>query len=573
MGKSKIYDSYIRAIRWASDRIGDSGVIGYVSGSGFAEKPAMDGLRKSVVGEFNSIYVLNLRGDIRKNMLSKGAAREGQNVFDTRSMTGIAITLLVKKPGTANRGQIFYHDIGDDLSTKQKLDILKSFASIDGIAQANAWQSISPDKYGDWLKQRVDGFDKFLLLGSKGAKQQASLFESYSMGVKTNRDEWTYNANKEKLAKNVQEMIAAYNKEVARYCDSSQKVEDVPEFVTRDKTKIKWTSDVLGDLVKGRQSAFVPSDIVKSLYRPFIKQWVYANKTWNWTRHLMPQYFPDAEAQNRVIIVSGVGSRSGFSALMSDTLPCLDIIEKGQCFPLYLYGKPEVDPSASGQQAIDMFGENAPHLANRARRSALTDVGLAHFHSAYPSDQISKEDVFYYVYGLMHSPNYRERYADNLSKELPRIPCVKTAADFWAFSQAGRKLADLHLNYETVAPYPVTTGGKTLAAADYRVEKMKYGKKGKDKDLTTLHYNTNITLTGIPLEAYEYVVNGKPALDWVVERQCVKTEKDSGIVNDANDWAVKTQGDPRYPVDLFQRVITVSLETMKIVNLLPKFAI
>jgi predicted helicase len=148
---------------------------------------------------------------------------------------------------------------------------------------------------------------------------------------------------------------------------------------------------------------------------------------------------------------------------------------------------------------------------------------------------------------------------------------VKTAADFRAFSQSGRKLAELHLNYETVKPYPlqIESSGK-LADADYRVEKMRYGKSGKDKDLTTLHYNDKITLTGIPLEAYEYVVNGKPALDWVVERQCVKTDKDSGIVNDANDWAVETIGNPSYPLELFQRVITVSLETMKIVNALPK---
>jgi predicted helicase len=179
--------------------------------------------------------------------------------------------------------------------------------------------------------------------------------------------------------------------------------------------------------------------------------------------------------------------------------------------------------------------------------------------------------VFYYVYGLLHSPDYREKYADNLAKELPRIPRVKTAADFWAFSQAGRDLAALHVNYEKVEPYPlkIENSGKTLSDSDYRVEKMKYGKTGKDKDLTTLHYNDKITLTGIPLEAYDYIVNGKPALDWVVERQCVKTDKDSGIVNDANDWAVETMGNPHYPLELFMRVVTVSLETMKIVNGLP----
>lgn len=210
------------------------------------------------------------------------------------------------------------------------------------------------------------------------------------------------------------------------------------------------------------------------------------------------------------------------------------------------------------------------------RRDGITDAGLAHFQAAYPAETLTKEDLFYYVYGLLHSPDYRERYADNLSKELPRIPCVKTAANFWAFSKAGRALAELHLNYETVPTYAgakIDTGGKKLTDADYRVEKMRYGKHGKDKDLTTLHYNGKITITGIPVEAYDYVVNGKPALDWVVERQCVKTDKDSGIVNDANDWAIDTMHNPRYSLELFLRVITVSLETMKIVNSLPKLDI
>ncbi|HUW52773.1 MAG TPA: type ISP restriction/modification enzyme [Rhodanobacter sp.] len=228
------------------------------------------------------------------------------------------------------------------------------------------------------------------------------------------------------------------------------------------------------------------------------------------------------------------------------------------------------------------------------RRDGITDAGLAHFHAAYPAETITKEDLFYYVYGLLHSPDYRERYADNLSKELPRIPRVKSAADFRAFSVAGRALAELHLNYENVPMYAGVTvvgpdgrpfdfgpadlrSGRTgvggLTDADYRVEKMRYGKRGKDKDLTTLHYNAKITVTGIPPEAYDYVVNGKSALDWVVERQCVKTDKDSGIVNDANDWAIETMHNPRYPLELFLRVITVSLETMKIVRALPRLDI
>lgn len=282
----------------------------------------------------------------------------------------------------------------------------------------------------------------------------------------------------------------------------------------------------------------------------------------------MPRIFPDAAAENRVISVTGRGATNDFCALMTDTLPDLEMVSKGQCFPLYLYDEPESDDAAS--RSAELFA--APERkTGRQRRDALTDAGLAHFQAAYLGEKISKEDVFYYIYGILHSPDYRERYADNLSKELPRIPCVKIAVDFCAFSQAGRDLAELHLNYETVEKYPlhIEAGNKPLTDADYRVQKMKYGKAGKDKDLTTLHYNGKITMTGIPLEAYDYIVNGKPALDWVVERQCVKTDKDSGIVNDANDWALGTMHNPRYPLELFQRVVTVSLETMKIVKSLP----
>ena len=283
----------------------------------------------------------------------------------------------------------------------------------------------------------------------------------------------------------------------------------------------------------------------------------------------MPSIFPDEASENRLIVIKQRWSGEGQLALMVDRVVELQTDGGTQCFPLYLYDTPAaVAPVTSNG---DLFAASSLAVGARTRRDAITPEGLAHFHAAYPREAISKEDIFYYVYGLLHSTDYRKRYADNLAKELPRIPCLKTANDFWAFSQAGRKLADLHLNYETVAPYPVTvdTNGKKLTDADYRVGQMKYGKQGKEKDLTTLHYNAKITVKGIQLEAYDYVVNGKPALDWVVERQRVKTDKESGIVNDANDWAIETVGNARYPLELFQRVITVSLETMKIVRSLP----
>jgi predicted helicase len=245
-----------------------------------------------------------------------------------------------------------------------------------------------------------------------------------------------------------------------------------------------------------------------------------------------------------------------------------------QYFPLYVYESSSEEEEVEAQQSLSLTEE--PKSLGSKRRDGITDHGLSLFQTAYSGESITKEDVFYYVYGLLHSPDYRERFADNLGKELPRIPCVRSAADFWAFSRAGRDLAELHLNYETVPMYAgaeIEHGDKPLADADYRVEKMRHGKKGKDKDLSTVHYNSRITVTGIPLEAYDYVVNGKPAIEWVMERQSVKTDKASDIVSDANDWAIETMGNPRHPLELLLRVVTVSLETMKIVRALPQLAI
>jgi len=576
--KNALYDSYIRAIRWASDRIGNSGVIGFVSGSGFAEKPAMDGLRKCLADEFSNIHVLNLRGDIRKNMLSKGRAKEGQNIFGSGSMTGIAITLFVKNPDAKQHGQVYYHDIGDDLNCNDKLEIITEFASIAGISEVNGWQSITPDQHGDWLKQRDDAFGEFIVLGDKKG-DQIKLFDSYSRGLQTGRDAWCYNASKARVATNMTRMIVFYNSEVSRFektfpsLDKKSREAKADGFVDTDSSQISWSRALKQEFVKGKSFTFDEQCLTSSLYRPFTKQWLYFNRHLNEMVLQMPRIFPATKEMNLVICLSGVGARSGFSALITAAMPDNHALDTGQCFPLYLYDDSESKFTDSESKNAELFATQEKKVG-RQRRDALTDEGLAHFQSAYPGENICKEDVFYYVYGLLHSPDYRERYADNLSKELPRIPCVKTAADFWAFSKAGRKLAELHLNYETIEPYPlkIEYSGK-LADADYRVVKMKYGKTGKDKDLTSLHYNDKIILTGIPLEAYDYIVNGKPALDWVVERQCVKTDKDSGIVNDANDWAIETMGNPRYPLELFQRVVTVSLETMKIVHDLPQLDI
>ncbi|KVO53544.1 DEAD/DEAH box helicase [Burkholderia stagnalis] len=573
VGKSKIYDSYIRAIRWASDRIGDSGVIGFVTNAGFLDANTTDGMRKCLAEEFASIYVFHLRGNARTS--GEQRRREKDNVFGMGSRAPVAISILVKNPKAGRYGNVYFHDIGDYLSREEKLEKIATYGSIGNIPE-DQWKRLVLDGYGDWFGQRDSRFEDFIVIGKKQGDADVAVFASYSMGVKSNRDDWVYGSSKKWLEENLTNMIAFYNKEVARYQKAPDGV-DTEGFVDRDKTKIKWTSDVLADLGKGRRHEFDGRDLVVSMYRPFTKQWLYSNKTWNWSRHLMAGYFPREGGSNLAICVTGRGSTKDFSAFMVNTIPDLEVVSKGQCLPYYLYDtEGDLSRKDSGVPQAGLFEDPAASADDSCRRrEAITDEGLAHFQIAYPDEKIAKEDVFYYVYGLLHSPEYRERYADNLSKELPRVPCVKTAADFWVFSRAGRNLADLHVNYETVEMYPlrIEGGGLLLTDADYRVEQMKYGKNGKEKDLTTLFYNAKITVTGIPLEAYEYVVNGKPALDWVVERQCVKSDKDTGIVNDANDYAIETMNNPRYPLELFQRVVTVSLETMKIVKSLPRLEV
>jgi predicted helicase len=573
-----LYDSYIRAIRWASDRIGDSGVVGFVTNAGFLDANTADGLRKCLVDEFSSLYVFHLRGNQRTS--GEQSRREGGKIFGSGSRAPIAITLFVKNPNAKQHGQIYWHDIGDYLSQQEKLNIIKEFKSVDGIGAANGWTSITPDEHGDWVRQRDGSFGEFIVMGDKKGEAM-KLFENFSLGVVTNRDAWCYNASKANVAANMTRMIAFYNDEVERFIKAhgglgkSQRENLVDNFINTDATQISWTHNLKGELAKERNFEFEESCLIQSLYRPFTKQWLYYNRRFNERVYQMPRIFPDGKAKNLAIMVKQRWTGNGQLALMVDNIHELQIDGGAQCFPLYLYDEEKSEDSTSPQQTIEMFFDELPTPAQRTRRHALTDAGLAHFQVAYPGEIINKEDVFYYVYGLLHSPDYLERYADNLTKELPRIPCVKTAADFWAYSQSGRKLAAVHLDYESVPCHPVEyEGGALLMAglddADYRVTKMKFASKA---DKSRVVYNHKITMTGIPLEAYEYVVNGKPALEWVMERQAVTTHKDSGIVNDANLWATETMGNARYPLELFQRVITVSLETMKVVRALPKLNI
>jgi predicted helicase len=562
--KNALYDSYIRAIRWASDRVGDSGIIGFVTNAGFLEANTGDGLRKCLAEEFSSIYVFHLRGNARTS--GEQRRKEKDNVFGQGTRTPIAITLLVKNPSAKESGQIFWRDIGDYLTREEKLKRIEEFRSTAEISEADAWDSIDPDEHYDWINQRDSSFDAFIKIGDK--KDLAGcLFRIYSMGIKTNRDSWAYNFSRSELVRNMKNMAAVYNREVDRYmhaCKASQRKPFVEEFIHADPTKISWSRDLRNGVQKHEVRKFEENSIRVGCYRPFTMANVYFDRGYVNDVALMHSLFPNADSKNLLICVTGRGSTKDFCAFMASLVPDLEMVSKGQCFPLFIYENQE----APGGD--NLFASKSS--TSKSRREGISDEGLVHFQKAYPGETISKKDVFYYTYGILHSQMYRERYADNLSKELPRIPRVKTAKDFWAFSKAGRELAELHIHYESVDKYPVTvdTGERisnSLSDGDFRVEKMKFG-KGKDK--STVIYNGQITLRNIPLEAYDYVVNGKPALEWVMERQSVRTDKKSGIVNDANLWATETMGNAKYPLELFLRVITVSLGSMKIVRSLPE---
>lgn len=553
-----LMDSYVRAIRWASDRIKDCGVIGFVTNASFVDSNSMDGLRKCLTEEFSNLYIFHLRGNQRT--AGERSRKEGGKIFDAGSRAPIAISILVKNPEQSQKGKIYFHDIGDYLTRTQKLETIQEFINIDGITQQQGWERILPDAFNDWINQRDPNFDLYISMGDKKDKQASTIFENYSLGVATNRDAWVYNASLQQLINNMQLFINTFNNEIQRY-QKSNKIGKIENFVTNDPKKISWSSNLLLRVVKNITYSFNINNMYHALYRPFSKQNLYFNNIFNTRVGQMPRIFPTAQTDNRVICLSINGTKD-FSVLISDIVPDLHLVGDAQCFPLYLYDTTDQN---------DLLGNSTPQ-----RRDAITNEGLAHFQTAYPNETFTKEDLFYYIYGLLHSEEYRARYNDNLTKQLPRIPCVKSFADFMAFSKAGRNLAELHLNYETVdCDTTVQIDGLTITQqgikggkdADFYVSSMKFIKKDIK---TTVIYNSHYTIKNIPEEAYDYIVNGKPALEWIMERQSVTTDKKTGITNDANDWAIDTMNNPKYPLELFLRIITVSLKTNEIVRNLPK---
>lgn len=580
-----LYDSYVRAIRWASDRVGQRGIVGFVTNANFVDASTTDGMRRCLAEEFSSLYILHLRGNQRT--AGERSRKEGGKVFGSGSRAPVAISLFVKNPGSNQPGGVFFHDIGDYLTKEEKLASVASFSNVAGVAAASpGWELVKPDEHGDWVNQRRADFDNHIPTGVKDKKDDSPrIFDPFSLGVVTNRDAWAYAFSRRNCAAQIERMVAVYNRELERFNaefpDRSKKerLSLIKGHAEMDPTKISWSRGLKNEFSKGTVLEFDQSHVVRALYRPFTPMWMYFDRTLNEMVLQMPRLFGDGTFPNRAIGVSSGESRSGFSVLMTDRLPSLHAADMvgSQWFPLYVYDRTGASDEAASRQAspppfaFDRSAEEAAvgrysgSVANA--QDGITSDAVEHFQAFYPDLEITNERLFYYVYGILHSPEYRDLYAENLGKELPRIPRVTSAEDFLAFSDAGRRLGDMHVGFERAPEFPATVDGPPNPMPEQlRVDKMKFG---KGKDQTTIHYNAFFVVRDIPLEAYDYVVNGKPAIKWVMERQAVTTDKASGIVKDANLWATETVGDPRYPLSLLLRVITVSLETMKIIRSLP----
>ncbi|WP_199328896.1 type ISP restriction/modification enzyme [Microcystis flos-aquae] len=545
-----LYGSEIRSLRWASDRIKNNGIVCYVINGNFIDSNYADGLRKCLIDEFSSIYCFNLRGNQRTS--GETSRQEGGKIFGSGSRASIAVILLIKNPEKTGDCQLFYHDIGDYLTREQKLSVIQQFGAISAIQ----WQKITPNKSYDWINQRNDIFESFISLGDKKDKTTKTIFDVCSSGIVTSRDTWVYNFSYKNVSTNISRMINFYNEQVSKYlifCSNSDTKKIEPDkIIGNDPKSISWSANLQKNAIKGMKYSYEEESIRQCCYRPYCKQWLYFDKNFNERPGQTLKLFPNETIENLVIITTGVGSQKDVSVLITNTITDYHFQHNGQCFPLYTHEKQEKTDQTS------LFTETEGYT----RKENISNSILTDFQNTYTDRTLTKEDIFYYVYGILHSPKYKTRFAADLKKMLPRIPY---AQDFWAFSKAGRELAYWHLNYETIEPYPLNEYQDLLYLdeKEYRVEKMIFGKRNKDK--TMIIYNSHINLSDIPLEAYDYIVNGKSAIEWIMERYQITKDKDSGIVNDPNDWS----DDPRYIIDLVKRIVRVSLETVKIVNSLP----
>ncbi len=565
--KNALSDPYVKAMRWAADRIGEEGIVAFITNNSFLDAVAFDGMRKHLADDFDALYSLDLGGNARKGLKVSDA-----NVFGIR--VGISINLFVKRRRAHRAPQwrakqpcgpshIFYYRTDDLWDKKRKFDFLHERQHVGNIN----WQSITPDKRHTWLTEGHHAeFESFIPLGSREAKAEnrrgapgnagvppavasgtlalssmSVIFHTFSNGVKTNRDAWAYNFNRDALTENMGRMIDTYNEQVFKWNRRHCQCANIDDFVNYDDKKIGWSSGLKQKLKSGQSAEFAETKIRQSLYRPFTQSNLYFDRAVTERVYVFPSIFPtpQTETENRVICVSGLG-HDVFRYLMANRIVELKFSSSSnggtQCFPFYLYNED---------------GTN--------RQENITDWALAQFRARYRDESITKWDIFHTVYAILHHPRYRERYQANLKRDLPRIPYPVNPDRFRAFVQAGARLAQIHVGYEEMPAYPLTVSENPDLPLDWRVEKMQLS-----KNKTQIRYNDFLTLDGIPSNVLHYQLGNRSALEWVIDQYRVKTDKRSGIVNDPN-----RVDDPQYIVNLIGKVISVSLETVKIVDSLP----
>ncbi|GAA2170544.1 DEAD/DEAH box helicase [Glycomyces rutgersensis] len=569
--KNSLYDSYVRALRWASDRIEDGGVICLVLNNGFIDGNTAAGLRRTLTEEFDAIYCFNLRGNQRT--AGELSRKEGGKIFGSSSRAGVAVLLLVKG-GSAAEGdgcRLFYRDIGEYHSRSRKLEIIGhevTRLSRRGL-DALDWRQIDADGADDWIYQRNKRFQTFRPAGSRTPIGDAEpVFQLITTGLQTNRDPWVYGYSETKIAENMRSMIDFYNSQIVEIeihrplsGSAAERVRRVEGLVHGNPGRISWSSSLLAKAAQSKRLEFDPSRITAGVYRPFNRQAVYFDRDLNHRIGQLAQMFTDVSRENYGFYITGTSSEEPFSTLAVDAIPDLHAVGTksiGPFFARYTYHRLESDTLAVGDTC-----------EGYVRADNITDAALRDYQETYRDSSISKDDIFHYVYGILHSSEYRSEFEADLKKSLPRIPKV---AQFHEFARSGSRLMQLHLAYETVEPYLgireiIDEAAPTDRADLYRVDrKMRFASR---QDRTRIVYNSHVTLAGIPEAVDRYQIGSRSAVEWIMDRYYVRTDKASGIVNDPNDWS----DDPRYIIDLLKRVVTVSLETMAIVDSLPPLEI
>lgn len=579
--KNSLYDSYLRAFRWATDRIGDQGVVAFVTNNGWIDGNTGAGVRLSMAEDFTDLYVFNLRGNSRT--AGEHAKREGGNVFDIRVGVSIAIGI---KDESKQSFDLHYAELPDYSSKEQKISAIKS-ASIEPLI----WQTIEPNKEGDWLNQRSEEFETWPVIGEKKGNS-TKFFELHSRGLSTARDSWAYAQTEKQLTEQLGLLTDTYAKAIEelqhwldskgvtkpKEADATNFLKENPKFA--DTKSISWNRTLKNYAAKRTEIVVNPTRFYPSLYRPFTKQHVYFEQKLNDMTYQLPSMFPTPAHSNIGFIIMAPRDAAEFAALATELIPDLSFFTyTGQFFPRFTWSP--VDAEDGGlfgegnvvkQGEASVYGQVGEVVDGYVRVDNITDEIKEIYRDALGGD-VSGDDIFHFVYGKLHDPGYRTQYAADLKKMLPHIETPSSRAEFDKFAVAGKELMALHVNYGSVEPWPldIQVKGDESDRETWRVQKMKWAKRkdpetGKNvNDVTKLIYNKQVTISGIPAEADEYMLGSRSAVAWLIDRYQVKKDKASGIVNDPNDWADEV-GNPRYIVDLIGKVTRVAMETVRIVD-------